>query len=225
MASDLPPGPQPAALKTLPSAEQRSLWMALSAARHAVDALTGHEKALPQNQGAAFFAHNPGQRLTARFLTDGGVRLGSGGGGGGWQATLRLAGGGRAPVVTAAGNRVEARHAGGLTEWFERNAAGHPSIAPAPMRKVPADMISGTSPVFRRRFPALHPRSARSVEAGGGAPETGIAGPTGSGAHLNPRRIRTAAHRPAGPRRLPRTPSPLIKTPAVIKSRAFFLAS
>ena len=123
-AGDPSPGPQDAARMPLPTAEQRSLWIALSAARHAVDALTGHERAMPRNHGVAYFAHNPGQRLSARFLTAGGVRLGPGGGGRGWQATLRLAGGGPAPVVTAAGNRVEARHAGGLTEWFENRPEG-----------------------------------------------------------------------------------------------------
>jgi hypothetical protein len=85
-----PPPAKDAALKALPSAEQQSLWKAFAEARHAVDTLTDTEKSLPQNQGVAYFAHNPGQKVIARFLADGGVRLGSGLRDHEWQATLKL---------------------------------------------------------------------------------------------------------------------------------------
>ncbi len=123
-AAPTPAHDKDAALRALPAAEQRSLWQAFSAARHAVEPLTAHDRAMPENQGVACFARNPGQRLAARFLTAGGVRLGAARCGRGWQATLELAAGGPALAVVSDGNRVEARHPGGLTEWFENRPEG-----------------------------------------------------------------------------------------------------
>ncbi len=110
-----------AALQGLPQTEQASLWAALGAARRAVTPLTVHEAALPQNAGVHYFAANPGQQLTARFL-DGAVRIESGRGGQ-WQGTLRLAGG-TSSAPSAWEHRVEYQHPGGITEWYENRAEG-----------------------------------------------------------------------------------------------------
>lgn len=112
------------------SAEQRSLWKALSDARHAVDPLTPREVAMERNRGVRFFATNPGQDITARFLDDG-ARIESGHPGGGWRALLRLEAMGRSasllPVgpanVTADSRRVE-YHRAQVTEWYENREDG-----------------------------------------------------------------------------------------------------
>lgn len=120
---------RPTFLSTLPGTEQQSFGQALDAARHSVEPLTPDEAALPANEGVRFFAFNPGQRLTARFL-DGGVKLGSGRGGE-WSASLRFTGFGSrasdtsAPVIGGpGGNRVDYFHTGGVTEWYVNRPDG-----------------------------------------------------------------------------------------------------
>ncbi len=115
-----------AQLTSLPKTEQASLRTAFGAARRAVTPLTEHEASLPQNEGVRFFAAHPGQQLTARFL-DGAVRVESGRGGD-WQGTLRLTGAAgetsTRPLPVAQENRVEYRHGGGVTEWYENKPEG-----------------------------------------------------------------------------------------------------
>ncbi|GEP41115.1 choice-of-anchor D domain-containing protein [Brevifollis gellanilyticus] len=109
------------ALNTLPKTEQESLWAALGSARRAVQPLTDHEASLPQNKGVRYFAQNPAQHLTMRFL-DGSVRIESGRGGK-WAATLGLDTRTR-PQPNLTNDRVEYHHANGITEWYENRADG-----------------------------------------------------------------------------------------------------
>ncbi len=112
---------QQKAFQALPQTEQESLWCAFASARRAVQPLTDHEASLPHNKGVRYFAQNPGQQLTARFL-DGTVRIESGRRGK-WAATLSLAGAAKTkPVLTK--ERVEYRHSNGITEWYENRAEG-----------------------------------------------------------------------------------------------------
>ncbi len=113
--------PQEDALAALPQSEQESLWSAFREARHAVDAITPAQAALPQNQGVRYFASNPGQQITARFL-DGAVRVESGQGGS-WAGTVKMAGGTN-PMPVAEGSRVEFSHGNGTTEWYENRPEG-----------------------------------------------------------------------------------------------------
>ena len=53
-----------------------------------VEPLTEREAAMEHNQGVAFFANNPGNDFTARFLETGGVRIASGNPGRDWSAEL-----------------------------------------------------------------------------------------------------------------------------------------
>lgn len=112
---------QQQAFQALPKTEQESLWSAFASARRAVQPLTDHEASLPHNTGVRYFAQNPSQQLTARFL-DGTARIESGRGGK-WSATLGLAGAAKTkPVLTK--ERVEYHHANGITEWYENRAEG-----------------------------------------------------------------------------------------------------
>ncbi len=112
---------QQAAYHALPEVEQASLWQAFSKAQREIRPLTPGQKAQPRNEGVRFFAGNPGQQLTARFL-DGAIRVESGRGGE-WAGTLSLMGGAKvSPVV--AGDRAEFHHPGGVTEWYVNQPEG-----------------------------------------------------------------------------------------------------
>lgn len=106
--------------------DRKSLGAALHAARHAVSPVGGGESSNPVNEGTRYFAVNPGQRLSFRFL-DGAVRIGPSRGGV-WQGTLRLVSplpNSAGPTVpSGAGDRVEYQHPGGLTEWYENRSDG-----------------------------------------------------------------------------------------------------
>jgi hypothetical protein len=120
--------PPPANLKNLPSGEQASLWAAFSEARRAVQILTDHEAEMKPNHGVRYFAANPSEQISARFL-DSETRLQSSRDGSDWQATLRLsqvAGQVLASSTTpkATGTMVEYHHPGGVTEWYVNRQEG-----------------------------------------------------------------------------------------------------
>lgn len=107
----------------LEEGEQASLWAAFEKAQHQVQGLTEFEASLPQNEGVRYFASNPRQGVTARFL-EGEVRIESGLGGA-WSGTLRYRGSGQirsAPVVS--GERVEFHYEDGVTEWYINRKEG-----------------------------------------------------------------------------------------------------
>ena len=109
--------------KLVANGEQASLWRAFSDARHQVQPLTTNEAAMERNRGVRYFAFNPGQHLTARFL-DEGVRLESGQPGHDWQATLKAASSvPPATSVEAKGSRVEYQR-GELMEWYDNRPEG-----------------------------------------------------------------------------------------------------
>lgn len=106
---------------SLSDTEQASLWTALAGARRAVMPLTSQESALPQNEGVRFFAQNPGQQITARFL-DGGVRIESGRNED-WSATLSLAGN-KSTIPRLENGSVEYHHQNGVVEKYENREEG-----------------------------------------------------------------------------------------------------
>lgn len=108
--------------KSLPQDEQHSLWAAYSEARRGIQTLTLHEAAMDRNQAVRYFAQNPGQRITARFL-DQGARIESGRGDVGWSATFTTPSLPTATALTAAGTRAEYLR-GAVTEWFDNRNEG-----------------------------------------------------------------------------------------------------
>ncbi len=118
--------------KATPAAakEDASLWRAFDNAALAIQKPVAAELALPGNAGVQFFAANPRQQLTARFLGSE-VRLGSGAGGN-WQLGVRGTALGRANAVKDApagpppvASEDTVRYArGGLVEWFRNVPEG-----------------------------------------------------------------------------------------------------
>lgn len=134
---DVPPASPPPGTAKTPKAEsakagnpEQALWSAFSDARHQVQSLTQEESAMAHNKGVRFFAANPGQQLTARFL-DEAVRIESGAGGS-WQGEMQLTAiskGERALALPkpsaphAKGSRVEYQR-GSVVEWYENMPEG-----------------------------------------------------------------------------------------------------
>ncbi len=134
---DVPPASPPLGAAKTPKAEpakagnpEQALWSAFSDARHQVQSLTQEESAMAHNKGVRFFAANPGQQLTARFL-DEAVRIESGAGGS-WQGEMQLTAiskGERALALPkpsaphAKGSRVEYQR-GSVVEWYENMPEG-----------------------------------------------------------------------------------------------------
>jgi hypothetical protein len=119
---------RPAELRNLPSGEQASLWTAFSEARRAVQKLTDHEAKMEPNHGVRYFASNPSEQISARFL-DSETQLQSSRDGSDWQATLRLskvAGQALASstMPQATGTKVEYHHPGGVSEWYANRQEG-----------------------------------------------------------------------------------------------------
>ncbi|MDF7799449.1 FG-GAP repeat protein [Pontiellaceae bacterium B1224] len=107
--------------ESLPHTEQKSLWRAFSVARRQIRPLTDHQRTMPENAGADYLASNPGQKIRARFLTEG-VRLLSGYPNRDWRGVISL----NTDAVT------EIRHEGtqleyarpGIVEWYHNNRGG-----------------------------------------------------------------------------------------------------
>ncbi|MEM1221841.1 MAG: FG-GAP repeat protein [Verrucomicrobiota bacterium] len=102
--------------------EQESLWSAFSEARRTIYPLTERQLELPENTGAHFFAQNPGQEITARFMDDG-VQFGSGYAGREWAGKLSLAG--SQPHEIRHEGTVLEYHYDGIIEWIENRPEGY----------------------------------------------------------------------------------------------------
>lgn len=110
--------------------EEASLWRAFDRASLAIQKPGADELGLPGNAGVQFFAANPRQQLTARFLGDE-VRVGSGAGGR-WQLGVRGTALGRANAVTetpvgpppVASDDTVRYARGSLIEWFRNVPEG-----------------------------------------------------------------------------------------------------
>ncbi|MEM1221846.1 MAG: FG-GAP repeat protein [Verrucomicrobiota bacterium] len=102
--------------------EQESLWIAFSEARRTIHPLTAHQKELPANAEAHFFAQNPGQEIIARFMDDG-VQFGSGYTGREWAGKLSLAG--SQPHEIRHEGTVLEYHYDGIIEWIENRPEGY----------------------------------------------------------------------------------------------------
>ena len=102
----------------------QSLWQAFRDARLRVDVISESQAAQPQNEDALFFANQPGQQFTARFLKDGGVRLGSGRPESPWNTTMRLQDAAPARPQFSRDARIEIPHSAHLTEWYENKPEG-----------------------------------------------------------------------------------------------------
>lgn len=113
-------------------ADDDSLARALSAARHRIVPVSERERQIEMNRGARFFAANPRQDLTLRFLDDR-VRLASGQSGQTWEGELVLLGvtrdvesgpePGGGVAVSADESRVKFLRRD-LTEWYVNAPAG-----------------------------------------------------------------------------------------------------
>lgn len=110
--------------------EKISVWQAFQKAAHEIQLADAAAAARPENAGVRFFASNPGQQITARFL-DEGVRLQSGAGGV-WQAAVHAVAAGRGGSMTelpakagptAQGDTVSYER-GGVVEWFANKPEG-----------------------------------------------------------------------------------------------------
>ncbi|MCB1129816.1 MAG: hypothetical protein KDN05_01725 [Verrucomicrobiae bacterium] len=101
--------------------EQASLWRAVSEARHQVRELIPEHAAMPHNEGVKYFASNPGQDLTARFLEDGRVKFESGIPGRDWAMVFGETGS-EPRVVDAC--RVEIARPHQVTEWYVNRPEG-----------------------------------------------------------------------------------------------------
>ncbi|RYD64830.1 MAG: hypothetical protein EOP83_08825, partial [Verrucomicrobiaceae bacterium] len=116
---------------TSPSSAQRpvsnlksdpSLSAAFSEARHAISEIDAEAAQLPGNEGARYFAFNPSQQLSARFLTSG-IHIASDDDSPGVAITRGMAGANR-PALTSHASRVEYRHSDGVIEWWENGTSG-----------------------------------------------------------------------------------------------------
>ena len=107
-----------------------SLNEAFEAAQHAIHPVPPDEQSIGKSQGAQYFAHNPDQAMTARFLA-GAVRMQSARPDSDWWVELRRPG--APPSMKAEGRRVEYTHSDGVREWYENQTAGfqHGFIVPA----------------------------------------------------------------------------------------------
>lgn len=99
-----------------------SLSAAFFEARHAVSEVDAEASQLPGNEGAHYFAFNPGQQLSARFLSSS-IRIASNEDSPGVTIT-RDAAGAHDPNLTSHASRVEFRHSDGVIEWWENGASG-----------------------------------------------------------------------------------------------------
>lgn len=110
--------------------EKISVWQAFQKAAHEIQPADAAALERPENAGVRFFASNPGQQITARFL-DEGVRLQSGAGGV-WQAAVHAVAAGRGGSMTelpakagptAQGDTVSYER-GDVVEWFANKPEG-----------------------------------------------------------------------------------------------------
>lgn len=99
-----------------------SLAAAFSEARHAISTIDDAALPQPLNDGARYFAFNPGQQLSARFLTSG-IHIASDDASSG-VTIARATPGARDPGLTSEGSRVEYRHPDGVIEWWENGTGG-----------------------------------------------------------------------------------------------------
>ncbi len=121
------------------------LGAAISAARHAITEVDKKLGARPENQGVRYFAANPGQDLTARFL-DGLVRIQSGVPGRDWKLALGLAGATAAPHRMD-DDRITYDHGRGLVEYYVNRPEGleHGFVLKTPLKPRSEGLVVGVS--------------------------------------------------------------------------------
>lgn len=127
---------------TAEESQTLTLAEAFSAARRQVQPITADHRELPENRDARYFAYNPAQELSGRFL-DGAARFSVAGEP--WAVTLKLQSvAGRPvnvrPAPRADGVRVDFDHSGGVNEWFinQPSVFEHGvTLAEPPAREVP----------------------------------------------------------------------------------------
>lgn len=99
-----------------------SLAVSFSEARHAISEIDNAALPQPLNEGARYFAFNPGQQLSTRFLTSG-IHISTDDASPGVTMTRAMAGA-RDPDLTSEGSRVEYRHPDGVIEWWDNGTSG-----------------------------------------------------------------------------------------------------
>ncbi|QJE94490.1 hypothetical protein [Luteolibacter luteus] len=97
-----------------------SLEKVLTATRLGIRAITSAESLHPDNEGALYFATNPGQQLAARFRADGvSIRNSSGG-----EALAISRRDCETAHIATHGTRIEYQRADGSTEWYQNSDTG-----------------------------------------------------------------------------------------------------
>ena len=138
-AQSIPAAPQQAAPQertTLPD----GVFTELLKLRHQIGAIPSQFADRPANNGVRFFAANPGQQLTVRFLDDR-IRLNSGLAGRNWEWELQL-GSDDPKTLSAEGNRLSYTNPSGAQEWFRNTPSGIEHGMHLPQR--PADAPPGS---------------------------------------------------------------------------------
>lgn len=118
--ASLPAVPEP--LRPSEVRGDSSLAAVFSEARHAIAEVDEAAAQLPENAGARYFAFNPGQQLSARFLATGirirGVDDVRG------LTIARSMSGAKLPALSARTSQVEYRHPDGVIEWWKNGTGG-----------------------------------------------------------------------------------------------------
>ncbi|MCB1209737.1 MAG: hypothetical protein KDK97_10440, partial [Verrucomicrobiales bacterium] len=118
-----------------------SVFAELLKVRHQISAVPERFANLPANKGVRYFAANPGQQLTTRFL-DQNIRINSGIAGHDWQFELSF-GCGAPTTIEAERDRVSYTTASGAQEWFHNTPEGIEHGINLPQR--PTDGIEGSA--------------------------------------------------------------------------------
>lgn len=119
----IPPPDVPGPLRISDVQGEASLAAAFSEARHAIDEVDEAAALLPENTGARYFAFNPGQQLSARFLATG-IRIGRNDDAAPGITISRGMPGSNRPALTARASQVEYRHPDGVIEWWKNGKSG-----------------------------------------------------------------------------------------------------
>ena len=102
------------------------LSKALGEARRTIQVIDGVRRTLPKNLNALYFAYNPAQHLSARFISDGGVRVESARADRDWTLSLHTIPNpnNQQARISTAGTRVEIAHSDEMLEWYENRHLG-----------------------------------------------------------------------------------------------------
>ncbi|HNX33240.1 MAG TPA: FG-GAP repeat protein [Kiritimatiellia bacterium] len=154
LAPSRPSDPTSPGTPRLSASDSNSLWKALSEARREIGTVTG------STDGALLRAHNPGQKLSVRFMPNA-VSVAPSRTNADWRVSFALDGvTGRPAAVTSRGTRMEYDH-GNLIEWYDNQAGGveHGVILKTRPENADSDVR------LRVAIIGLHPRLSSDADA------------------------------------------------------------